>query len=81
MKTIETCAPWPEHARRFCTALSFVLFSSLVCAQTAPANQPANPPAQEPTADAPHFSTNVDEVSLDLVVHDKKHKPVLDLKA
>ena len=81
MKTIETCAPWPEYARRFCTALSFVLFSSLVFAQSAPANQAANPPAQEPTADAPHFSTNVDEVSLDLVVHDKKHKPVLDLKA
>ena len=32
-------------------------------------------PAQSPT-----ISTNVDEVSLDLVVHDRKHKPVLDLK-
>jgi VWFA-related protein len=28
----------------------------------------------------PSFRTNVDEVALDLVVHDKHHKPVLDLK-
>ncbi|MGA2219955.1 MAG: hypothetical protein ABSG51_17845, partial [Terracidiphilus sp.] len=38
------------------------------------------PPAPAPAEDTPHFSTNVDEVSLDLVVHDKHHKPVLDLK-
>jgi VWFA-related protein len=80
MKPIEMRLPWPEYARRWCTALSFVLFSSLVYGQTAPANQQANPPAQEPAEGTPHFTTNVDEVSLDLVVHDKKHKPVLDLK-
>jgi len=38
-------------------------------------------PTQQPADQTPTLSTNVDEVSLDLVVHDKKHKPVLDLKA
>ena len=41
------------------------------------------PPAQTspaPMAPASKVSANVDEVSLDLVVHDKKNKPVLDLK-
>jgi VWFA-related protein len=66
--------------------LSFVLFSSLVCARQLPRiNRPLRinqrpQAAQEPADSTPHFSTNVDEVSLDLVVHDKKHKPVLDLK-
>ncbi len=40
----------------------------------------ANAPAPAPTDQVPSFRTNVDEVSLDLVVHDKHHKPVLDLK-
>src|ERR1035437_10699795 len=44
--------------------------------QTAPPAQTA--PA--PMAPASKVSANVDEVSLDLVVHDKKNKPVLDLK-
>ena len=42
---------------------------------------PAAPPAQQSGDQTPTLSTNVDEVSLDLVVHDKKHRPVLDLKA
>jgi VWFA-related protein len=40
----------------------------------------ATAPAPVPTDQVPSFRTNVDEVSLDLVVHDKHHKPVLDLK-
>ena len=48
----------------------------MVCGQTAPETQ--QPPA---SADqAPSVSTNVDEVSLDLVVHDRRHNAVLDLK-
>jgi VWFA-related protein len=42
---------------------------------------PANPAAPVPMDQTPHFSANADEVSLDLVVHDKRHKPVLDLTA
>src|SRR5580698_7202820 len=41
------------------------------------------PPAQSPPAppeQAPGISTNVNEVSLDLAVHDKKHNAVPDLK-
>jgi VWFA-related protein len=49
---------------------------SQACGQTAPGTQPVAPA----TAPAPTVSTNVNEVSLDLVVHNKKHKPVLDLK-
>lgn len=33
----------------------------------------------QPASQTVDFSANVDEVSLDLVVHDKKNKPVLDL--
>ena len=55
-----------------------------------PANAAAqNPPAaQSPAsaqgssdASAPTVRSTTDEVSLDLVVHDKHHKPILDLKA
>jgi VWFA-related protein len=53
------------------------LFSLPAHGQTTPATAPfAAPNDQTPT-----ISTNADEVSLDLVVHDKRHKPVLDLKA
>jgi VWFA-related protein len=34
----------------------------------------------QPASQTVDFSANVDEVSLDLVVHDKKNKPVIDLK-
>jgi VWFA-related protein len=54
-----------------------VSLASMAYGQTASGTQAA--PA--PTEQTPTISTNVDEVSLDLVVHDKKHKPVLDLKA
>ena len=51
-------------------------FPCLVHGQTVSATPPASPPPEQ----TPHFSTNADEVSLDLVVHDRHHKPVLDLK-
>lgn len=60
-------------------SVAFLLVAFMVTsgrAQTAPATQPA----QEPAPPAASLSTNVDEVSIDLVVHDKKHRPVLDLK-
>ena len=52
-----------------------VCLNAGVQGQTVPRVQTA--PAT--TAEAPSTSANVDEVSLDLVVHDKKHKQVLDL--
>ena len=55
--------------------------------QTPPASQPVPnpaPPASATSPDAtmqvPTLSSNANEVTLDLVVKDKKHKPVLDLK-
>ena len=61
--------------------LLLVLFASVAYGQTAPAPQaPAPQTKPAPATDAPTASTNVDEVSLDLVVHDKKHKLILDLK-
>jgi VWFA-related protein len=56
--------------------LVLIILTSFVHGQTTP----EAPPTPVPTDQTPHFSTNVDEVSLDLVVHDKHHKPVLDLK-
>ena len=56
--------------------------------QTAPA-KPASttsattdqaPGTPAPMEQVPGISTNADEVSLDLVVNDKKHNPILDLK-
>jgi hypothetical protein len=35
---------------------------------------------QEPPSQAPVFNENANEVSLDLVVHDKKNRLVVDLK-
>jgi hypothetical protein len=45
-----------------------------------PAQPPAHAPAQ-PAIQMPSVTTNVDEVSLDLVVHDKHHKLITDLKS
>lgn len=57
-------------------ALLFVPLAHPQAAQTAPTVV-----APAPLDQTPNFSANADEVSLDLVVHDKHHKPVLDLKA
>jgi VWFA-related protein len=68
-------SPWPQRTFGVCCAFLLAgAVSPIAHAQTAPAATPA------PTDQTPNFSTNADEVSLDLVVHDKHHKPVLDLK-
>jgi VWFA-related protein len=53
-------------------------FGQAAPAQTSPPQTTAQTTA--PTAGAPTIVTTVDEVTLDLVVRDKKNKPVLDLK-
>jgi VWFA-related protein len=50
---------------------AFMLLLPWVYAQTAPAPQSASPT----------IVSNADEVTVDMVVHDNKNKPVLDLKA
>jgi ABC-type enterochelin transport system substrate-binding protein len=35
---------------------------------------------QQPASQAPIFKKNAQEVSLDLVVHDRRNRPVVDLK-
>ncbi|MGB9029274.1 MAG: VWA domain-containing protein [Acidobacteriaceae bacterium] len=69
--------------------MRIALPATLLClsaALSAPAQSPSQP-APAPTAQtapkppaATDFSTTVDEVSLDLVVRNKKNKPILDLK-
>ena len=58
-------------------ALSAPAQSSKPPASPTPA-QTAQPSPQSPAV--PELSTTVDEVSLDLVVRNKKNKPILDLK-
>src|SRR5580692_2134205 len=51
--------------------------------QTTPASSAVAPPAPEPPAqqtDKTTIVSNADEVTLDLVVHDKKNRPVVDLR-
>jgi len=56
--------------------LAFSLLFPHAYAQTTPSSAP--PSAQ--TSASPTIVSNADEVTLDLVVHDKKNKPVVDLK-
>src|SRR5580658_4750030 len=80
MDTSESCAPkrgpLEKTAGRWHAGLLVVLCSLSAHGQTPTAIAPAAAPNDQ----TPTISTNVDEVSLDLVVHDKRHKPVLDLK-
>ena len=92
MMTVEYCIHALATAKRTfgrrLAGLLVVFLAPHALAQTNPATPSASPAsapaaasaASEATGQTPHFSTNVDEVSLDLVVHDKRHKPVLDLK-
>jgi VWFA-related protein len=92
MMTVEYCIHALATAKRTfgrrLAGLLVVFLAPLALAQTNPAAASASPAsapaaasaAPEANGQTPHFSTNVDEVSLDLVVHDKRHKPVLDLK-
>lgn len=56
--------------RRFVVLLAVILLMPLAYAQTTPAT----------TSQTPSIITNVDEVTLDLVVRNNKNGPVLDLK-
>ena len=56
--------------------LVLVFLASMAHGQTASGTQSA-PAAPAP---APSVSANIDEVSIDMMVHDKKHRLVLDLK-
>jgi VWFA-related protein len=67
---------WTTVTKRI-SELILILYAAAVYAQTAPeAQSPATTPEQ-----ITGISTNVNEVSLDLVVHDKRHNAVLDLKS
>ncbi|HEY6848506.1 MAG TPA: VWA domain-containing protein [Terracidiphilus sp.] len=63
------------HLDQFRTLRLFLLLSIVVPASLANCQAPQQPPDQ--AADA---SANVDQISFDLVAHDKKGRPVLDLK-
>lgn len=61
---------------RFFSAIFLIFFVSAVYGQAAPETQSPSAEMEQ----APGISTNVNEVSLDLVVHDKKQSAILDLK-
>ncbi|HEX4310444.1 MAG TPA: VWA domain-containing protein [Acidobacteriaceae bacterium] len=77
----------PASRRALCLALPVaLLFSSATALPAQSDPKPATAPGQTtqtpaPAASAPTLATTVDEVSLDLVVRNKKSKPILDLKA
>jgi VWFA-related protein len=73
LKTAAITAGW----RRAWLVLALV--APMAHGQTAPASPPA-PQTPGPAQQTSMINSNADEVSLDLVVHDKRHKPILDLK-
>ena len=86
-------SPLQKPAICMLAGLFLVLSGSFLCGQTPPAtlqvkaapqvvpNSTGQAPATSTTMDqAPGLKTNVDEVSLDIVVHDKQHGAVLNLK-
>jgi len=80
MSTSQWRTPGPESREKaawwWCVWLLLVFLASSAHGQAASGTQSA----PEAPAPAPTVSANVDEVSLDMVVHDSKHKLVLDLK-
>ena len=74
-ETSKFCVNLDDFKCRTINVLLLTLFAFVAAAPWACAQKPAQP-ASQPV----DISVNVDEVSLDLVVHDKKNKPVLDLK-
>jgi VWFA-related protein len=73
--------------------LFLAVFASFACGQATPSTSQAPtaprsdsnsteqaPASSTPIDQAPGLKTNVDEVSLDIVVHDKQHSAVLNLK-
>ncbi|MGA2850472.1 MAG: VWA domain-containing protein [Terracidiphilus sp.] len=68
----------PDTKRVWVAVVCLGFFVSAAYGQTAPENQ--STPAQAEQAPALSLSTDINEVGLDLAVHDKRHKAVLDLK-
>src|ERR1700756_4997681 len=66
-------------------AIALLVIGGCAVQGQAPPAQTATPSASAPSPDTsmqvPALSSNTNEVTLDRVVKDKKHKPVLDLKA
>jgi VWFA-related protein len=62
--------PWGRLVRRVFARVAVAFLVARAYGQT----------GQPPPGQAPVFETNAQEVSLDLVVHDKKNRPVVDLK-
>ena len=70
-------SPIPKTSSiRWVPAILLLCFVFPISAKSPP--EPQSAPA--PVNQAPGMSTNVNEVSLDLVVHDKRHNAILDLK-
>ncbi len=65
-------------AKKLVALFAFSLLLPRGYSQTTPLNSSGPPSAQK--SENPTIVTNADEVTLDLVVRDKKNKPVLDLK-
>jgi VWFA-related protein len=66
------------YTKKMFAPLFFLVLLPWSNAQTTPAPSSATPPPQK--ADKATIVSNADEVTLDLVVHDKRNKPVVDLK-
>ena len=80
MNTYQSCIAGSLSSRRIA---EWLFAGVLVVLLTSPANgqtAPATPPAASPEDSGLTLKTNVDEVTLDIVIHDKHRKAVLDLK-
>src|ERR1039458_3231558 len=64
-------------AKKLIALLAFALLSSRGYAQTTAPSSSATPAQKN---ESPTIVTNANEVTLDLVVRDKRNKPVVDLK-
>jgi len=80
MKTYQRCIAGSASSRKIAgwmfAGVLAVLLALAANGQTAPATAPAATPEDSGLT----LKTNVDEVTLDIVIHDKHHKAVLDLK-
>ena len=70
---------WGVQMRSIGHTGSIVRFLSLL-AIVAPVAWACGQAPKQPVPQQPEFTVYADEVTLDLVVHDKKKRPVLDLK-
>jgi VWFA-related protein len=80
MSEFESCKRGTEPGGKTAGWLFALLFLVVAVSSGYGQSSPETQSAPAIPAQSPTISTNVDEVSLDLVVHDQKHKSVLDLK-